>query len=93
MSVKQDAKTTNTTKGSMISDDIIIVSKAPWYKEASGTVAVVGWAVVLLLLAYAIVANVQLEQWYWLLAIVVISLTAGSIRTGSTRVELDKVTL
>lgn len=93
MSAKETAKTTNTTAVSTDSGKVIVVTKASWYKEASGVVAVTGWLLVIFLWTYAILTGQILEQWWWLLALVVVSLTAAMFRQNSARITVENVEL
>lgn len=93
MSAKQTAKTTNTTKGSTLSDEVIMVTKASWYKEAAGVVSVAGWLSLIFLWTHALLTRTDLEQWYYLFPLVVVSLAAAMFRQNSVKVELEKVTL
>jgi hypothetical protein len=93
MNAEQTARTTNITNESTSSDDVIMVTKASWYKEASGVVAVLGWLSLIFLWTHALLTNGQLEQWYYLLPVVTVSLTASMFRQNSFKVDLKKVTL
>lgn len=68
---------------------VFLVTKSPWYKEAAGVVAVFSWLSIVGLYIYAIATNTFLEQWWYVLAIVVIAAYASALRNSTPKFGVD----
>jgi hypothetical protein len=69
---------------------VILISKAPWYKEAAGFVAVMGWLLFLGLMAYGIVTESRLPgQWWYMLSLATTNTVASIFRWASGRISVE----
>jgi hypothetical protein len=74
-------------------DEVIIISKKSWYKEASGFVAVMAWLAIIAISAWAILADIIPAQPLYLGVLCAIALGASALRNNSVKVDLGKVEL
>ena len=68
----------------------MLLSKAPWYKEVAGFVAVVSWLAIIGLNTWAIVVDTTIPRPYYLVILYAVALGASVLRNASPRVTLEK---
>jgi hypothetical protein len=68
------------------------ITKAPWYKEAAGTVAVFAWLAVIAIHAWAIFAGERVTEWWYTMAIVGIGVGASMFRYASPKINVERNT-
>ena len=96
MTARQDAKEKSTTNewASLLNDvdtigKVTMITKAPWYKEAAGVVAVFSWLSIIGLYIYAVATDTFLRQWWYVLAIFTIAIYASALRNSTPKFGID----
>lgn len=73
-------------------DKLVLVSKAAWYKEASGVVAVLSWLILIGIWTWSMITDTQIDAWY-LVVVTIIAVIASLFRSTSSRTEVDRYDL
>lgn len=73
-------------------DKLVLISKAPWYKEASGVLAVASWLALLGVWTWAMVTGTMIDWWY-LVVVTVIAVISSMLRGTSANTSVEKFDL
>lgn len=71
---------------------VIIVTKAPWYKELAGVIGALAWASMIGLFTYALAmpGRTVLEEWWYMIVLFAIAMACSGFREQSPRINMER---